>query len=188
MAGPGPPTGWERPPSSESCKSRRSRSARGSAIWGSMWLEGRRLLLLRLGSRLTSSRPTGALLDPWVPTAFYPGPGILAGPALQGYLDLSPALARAEVRAGECTLQRLRPVLRDRAWEEQALCRSGPGRRRERAGNANGSLVSCFLLSCKNFKGLRAALSFSSPPPTIPGEGQENCSLWRPDASAGRVG
>lgn len=111
MAGPGPPIGWERPPGGERCKSRRSRSARGSAIWGSMWLEGRRLLLLRLGSRLTSSRPTGALLDPWVPTAFYPGPGILAGPALQSYLDLSPAFARAEVRAGECTLQCLRPVL-----------------------------------------------------------------------------
>lgn len=53
----------------------------------------------------------GCSLDPWVPTAFYPGPRILVGPALQGYLDLPPAFARAEVRAGECTLQCLRPVL-----------------------------------------------------------------------------
>lgn len=157
------------------------------------WRGGQMLRpLLLCYVRVHVSPPPGPRGLSWIlgqPRAFIPGLG--AGPDRPSEVisDLSAAFRPAELRVGECTPPRLRPVLaRGGGWGEQALYRNGSGGGREHAGDTNRSLASCFLLSCKNPGVLAWRFPLSSPPATIPGEGRESSSVPRPDASAGRTG
>lgn len=92
---------------------------------------------LRPRSRLTSSGPAGALLDPSPTSAFYPSPGVIS--------DLSAAFPPAELRAGECAPPRVRPYSPGvEAGESRPCIEMGLAGGRERAGDINRSFASCF--------------------------------------------